>query len=155
MTVRGIWLQKDAVTALRHAMSISPDKRGDRKHLRAICTLYHSRSATMFGSQSFSQPVPITGRTLDEGLLPLALQVYWHSRLWGPTVVMLVQLTLASKDDKDALVNEYCLGWARLHIVKVWALHFASEMKCRLRICMLIEGGLHACVDMSGPSDCF
>ena len=28
-------------------------------------------------------------------------------------------------------------------------------MKCRLRICMLIEGGVHACVDMSGPSDCF
>ena len=27
--------------------------------------------------------------------------------------------------------------------------------KCQLRICMLIEGGLHACVDMSGPSDCF
>ena len=30
-----------------------------------------------------------------------------------------------------------------------------QAMQCRLRICMLIEGSLHACVDMSGPSDCF
>jgi hypothetical protein len=43
---------------------------------------------------------------------------------------------------------------SRLHVLRCVP-DCAVPMKCRLQICMLIEGGLHACVDMSGPFECF
>lgn len=62
---------------------------------------------------------PAPGAVLEDGFLNLGFDVFWHSPITDPKVSMLIQLTLASRDDGGALVDEYCVAWSRLSLSQV------------------------------------
>jgi hypothetical protein len=116
MTVRGLSLKEDGITNLRHFANVCPAPAG-KKHMRAIATLYDRHTASMFGSQCFSNPIIYShDLTLDAGALRFDFDVFWHTRNHDPSVVLLVQITMAQLGTEDVLVNEYCVGWCRLPI---------------------------------------
>lgn len=119
MAVKGLSLSTKARAQLQSACSLNHHPRG--KQLRAIATLYDGHTCTLFGSQCMSLPLwfPAPGTVLQDGFFNLGFDVFWHSQITDPKVSILVQLTLASRDDTGALVDEYCVAWSRLPLYKV------------------------------------
>lgn len=119
MKVKGLELNSAGLAHLREAAQINPHPQG--KQIRAIATLYDGHTASVFGSQCTSLPswLPSKDATLAEGLLHLDFDIFWHSQIWDPKVSLLVQFTMASRDENGALVDEYCVAWCRLDLVQV------------------------------------
>jgi hypothetical protein len=117
LAVKGIWMQKGAASAFQHMAGICPD--ANSKRVRAIATLYDKRTRTIFGSQCISQPVEFDLNVLEDGLLPLDFEVFWHTYVAASEVSILLQFTMASHDERRSLVNEYCVGWCQLAVTQV------------------------------------
>jgi hypothetical protein len=120
VSVKGLELNSAGLTFLHDAAKVNPHPQG--KQLRALATLYDGHTASIFGSQCTSLPVWLPSQavgSLSESLLNIDFDVFWHSQVWDPKVSLLLQLTLASRDETGALVDEYCVAWARLELVQV------------------------------------
>jgi hypothetical protein len=120
LSVKGLELSSDGLVFLHEAAKVNPHPQG--KQLRVIATLYDGHTATLFGSQCTSLPVWVPSQAaVPDNFLHLDFDVYWHSQVWDPKVSLLLQFTLSSRDERGALVDEYCVAWSRLDLVKVRA----------------------------------
>lgn len=121
LCVKGLQLNPAGLAFFHEAaQKVNPHPQG--KQLRALASLYDGHTASVFGSQCTSLPVwlPSQGApSVSESLLQLDFDVFWHSQVWDPKVSLLLQFTLASRDESGALVDEYCVAWSRLDLVQV------------------------------------
>ena len=136
MSVKGLLLQPDGLTKMRHFANVSPDSTG-KQHMRAIATLYDSHTATMFGAQCISTPVLYSEAAVDAGALRFDFDVFWHTRIRDAGVVILLQFTMASLGSEQMLVNEYCVGWCRLPISMVRS-HW-GDAACAMMFCAVCK----------------
>jgi hypothetical protein len=105
--------------AFQHMANMQPDAKG--KWIRAIATLYDGHVACIFGSQCMSAPVKYANLGVAaEHMLSLDFDIFWHTQNSTSDISMLIQLTMSSRNELGALVNEYCIGWARVPIVEVF-----------------------------------
>jgi hypothetical protein len=104
--------------------------------MRAIATLYDSQLASFFGSQCISPPVLFdTNASLPEQVLQFDFDVFWHSNHVNPDAFMILQLTMASRADSGVLINEYCIGWCKLHLATVRAFGWPHMANAILSAC--------------------
>lgn len=86
--------------------------------MRVIASLYDSRTASLFGSQCFSKPVPLDA-DLKEQTLRFDFDVFWCSYGMHTAQSMLLQFTMAAHDACGSLVNEFCVAWSEILFAQV------------------------------------
>lgn len=131
LSIKGIELDSSGLAFFHEAAKVNPHPQG--KQLRVLATLYDGHTASVFGSQCTSLPTWLPAKGVpSDSLMNLNFDVFWHSQVWDPKVSLLLQFTLATRDEKGALVDEYCVAWSRLDLVQVLPpkriIHFTFEL---------------------------